>query len=257
MRGWLIRGLLPALMVVSFATMPGSAEDNPWRSETFLSDYTHLKPAPSKSGQDYIYVAPGAEEKLALFDAVMVDQPEISISPASPYSSAKPDDLKAIADFMRNAIVERLKSRGFKVVEQQGERVLYMRVALTDLQLKKKKRGVLSFTPIGAVVHGVKAAVQGVMKDVDIIDMTSQAEITGSQTGEVLGAIVCKRGAAAGKTGGGKPERMTFDDFKAHIDEYSDRLACRLDNSRRPADQRVDCTDPAARTAPGEGAPGK
>ncbi len=251
-----IRGLLlvvVALTATALAATFISAQDNPWKGETFLSDYSTLKPVPTKTGQDYTYLAPGADERLAQVDAVMVDQPEISISGASPYKSAKPDDLKAISEFMRSAVIERLKARGFKVVDQPGERVLYLRAALTDLQLKKKKRGILAYTPIGAVVHGVASAVQGFMKEVDIIDMAGQAELSGSQTGDVLGAMVAKRGVSASPTSGGKIERMTFEQFKAHVDEMSDRLVCRLENSRRPADQRIDCSDPAGRIAPGGG----
>jgi hypothetical protein len=257
MRRFPIGSLLALLVVASFSAALVSGQDNPWTSETFLSDYTVLKPVATKSGQEYTYIAPGAEERFRQFNAVMVDQPEISVSAASPYHSAKPDDLKAIAEFMRNTIVERLESRGFKVVGQQGDNVLYLRTALTDLQLKKKKRGVLSYTPVGAVVHGVKSAVQNVMKEVDIIDMAGQAEVMASQTGEVFGAMLVKPAALVEKTGSGKAERMTFDQFKSHVDEYSARLACRLDNARRPPDQRVNCIDPPAGNAPGGGSPGK
>jgi len=248
----LLAGLLPA--AVAAATT--AAEENPWKSETFLSDYSLLKPVPAERGQDFVYGAPGVEEGLARFDSVMVDQPEISFSPASPYKSAKPDDLKAIAEFLRKTIAERLESRGFKIVEQKGESVLYLRVALTDLQLKKKRRGVLSYTPVGAVVHEVKAAVQNVMKEVDIIDLAGQAEIAASQTGEVLGAMVTRRGAVADTAGTAKIERMTFDEFRGYVENASDRLACRINNARRPPDRRVDCGDPAARAAALGGSPG-
>ena len=252
-----IGSVLSVLLAASLAATPMPAEDDPWKSETFLADYSGLQPVASKTALDYVYVAPQAEEKLARCDAIMVDQPEISISPASPYNSAKPDELKAISEFMRTTIVERLQSRGLRIVDHEGENVLYLRVALTHLQLKKKRRGVLSYTPVGAVVHGVKSAVQEVMNEVDIIDMAGQAEVAASHTGEVLGAMVTRPRGAAGTTGGGKPERMTFEEFKAHVDEYSDRLACRVDNGRKPADRRVDCTDPAAATPPGGEAPGK
>ena len=61
MRCFPIGSLLPVLVAASFAAMPVVAEDNPWKSETFLSDYTLLRPVPSRSGQEYLYVAPEAE----------------------------------------------------------------------------------------------------------------------------------------------------------------------------------------------------
>ena len=233
-------------VLLAVAPAPAPAQNDPWASQTFLSDYSRLKPSPSKTGQDYTYFAQDAEPRFATFDSVMVDQPEIAVSPDSPYHSAKPDDLKAISEFMRGTIVDRLRQRGYAVVEAPGERVLYLRVALTDLQLKKKRRGVLAYTPVGAIVHGVKGAVQEVMENVDILAMAGQAEVADSRTGEVFGAMVTRRGGTAGGPDK-KVERMTFDDFKAHVEEYSDRMACRLDNARRPAEQRVDCTDPAVR----------
>ncbi len=246
---------LTLLLVASVAMTAIPDQDDRWKSQTFLSDYSLLKPVPSKGRQDFVYVAPGAEEKFAKFHSVMVDQPEISVSAASPYGSAKPDDLKAISEFMRGTIVERLNARGYKVVDKAGESVLYLRVAMTDLQLKKKKRGVLAYTPVGAVVHEVKGAVQNVMKNVDIIDMAGQAEVAASQTSEVLGAMASLRSAEAEASG--KPERMTFEQFKAHVEEYSDRLACRLENGKQPPDRRIDCTDPAARSAALGAVPGK
>lgn len=250
MRRFSIGSLLPVLAVATFAATPVPVEDDPWKSETFLSDYSRLKPVRSAEGQDYVWAAPLPYEMLSKFDAIMVDQPEISISPDSPYRCAKPDDLRAIAEFTRRAVVERLKSRGFNIVEEKGERVLYIRMAITDLQLKKKKRGILSYTPIGAIVHEVKDAVRGVMKEVDIIDLAGQAEVSVSTTGEMLGAMVAKRGVVGGKTGSGKLERMTFDEFKSRVESASDRLVCRMDNARRPPDQRVDCWNPASQDAP-------
>jgi hypothetical protein len=244
MRCFRVPVVLAALVVVSFSSALLPDDGDPWKSETFLTDYSGLVPVPARTGQNFVYEAPGAEAKFGHFDAVMVDQPEISLSPSSPYHSAKPDELKAIAEFLRSAVAESLRSRGYEVVDRQGEHVLYLRVALTDLQLKKKRRGVLSYTPIGAVVHGVKAAVQDVMKEVDILDMAGQAEALDSRSGDVLAAIVCKRRAPVGASGG-KLDRMTFEEFHAHVTGYGHQMACRLDNGRLPVDQRVDCTDPA------------
>jgi hypothetical protein len=247
MRFFRLAALPAVLAAASLATVPVAGDEDPWKSESFLADYSLLKPVPSKDGREFAYLAPGSEERLAAFDAVMVDQPEIAVRSDSPYHSAKPDDLKAISEFLRGAIVASLQARGYRVVEEAGPNVLYMRVALTDLRLRKKRRGVLAYTPIGAVVHGVKAAVQSVMKDVDILSMAAQAEIAASDTGEVLGALVCRRVASAPGDAAAKPERMTFEEFGARVQEYGDRMACRLTNARQPAGERIDCAEPAVR----------
>ncbi|HEX6852221.1 MAG TPA: DUF3313 family protein [Candidatus Polarisedimenticolaceae bacterium] len=247
MRVFRVSALPAVLVAATFAVALAPGDEDPWKSQTFLDDYSLLKPVSTTAGREYVYFAAGTEERLAAFDAVMVDQPEIAVSPDSPYHSAKPADLEAISEFTRGAIVASLQARGYRIAEQAGPNVLYMRVALTDLHLKRKRRGVLSYTPIGAVVHGVKAAVQEVMKDVDILSMAGQAEISASDTGEVLGALVCLRTATAPPDAPARPERMTFEEFGARVQEYGERMACRLANARRPAERRIDCSGPAVR----------
>ncbi len=202
--------------------------------------------------------------RFAPYDAVMVDQPEVALSPDSPYRSAKPHDLAVIAEFLRGAVSERLVSRGFRVVDQKGEKVLYLRMALTDLELHKKKRGVLTYTPIGAVSHAVGRALKDITGETEIQRMTVQAELLDSVTNEVLGATVMRRDVASPAAASApapaatpepvgqkkhKPERIGFEEFEAAAQEYSDRLACRIDNARRAPEARVDCADPAARAA--------
>lgn len=235
MRRCRIVGLV-AVLAVAGATGARAQEDT-WKGETFLSDYSVLEAVPGQPGREFIYVAPGAEPKLAQVTAVMVDQPEVSLSSESPYRSAKPDDLKAVAEFVRSTIVGRLQARGFKVAAQGGPSVLLVRVAVTELQLKKKRRGLLAYTPAGAVVHGVVRAVEGMMKNVDILDLRAQGEVSAADTGEVLGAVVFARAVPVAP----RPERLSFEELRAYVETYSDRMACRLANARRPAEQRVDC----------------
>src|SRR5450432_153754 len=87
--------------------------------QTFLDDYTKLVATPLKNnmGTDLVYLHPGALEKLGKYTAVMVDEPEILISPNSDYKGAKPSDLEAIAELVRKDVDEALKAGGYGVVE--------------------------------------------------------------------------------------------------------------------------------------------
>lgn len=210
---------------------------------SFLSDYTKLQSRASDKGAEHIYTAPGAVEKLAKYNGVMVDQPEILISPESDYKGAKPEDLAAIAGMMRDALSARLSAGGYNVVQAPGPGVIYVRIALTDLELKKKKRGVLGYTPIGFVVKAGADAIKDMMDKYDIMNMVIQGELTDSQSNEVLAAIVAERG------GGDKPVRMDFDQLDAQMKDFGSRLRCRLDNARAPAGQQIDCFDAKAREA--------
>ena len=62
----------------------------------------------SAKGLEYAHVAPGALEKLGNYRGVMVDEPEVIISTQSEYKGAKPDDLKAAAEAMRQATFSHL-----------------------------------------------------------------------------------------------------------------------------------------------------
>jgi len=197
-------------------------------------------------GVDLAYEPAGTIERLTKYNKIMVDQPEIWLDEDSDYRGMKPDNAKAVADLIRARVTENVTKRGYKVVEEPGPDVLYMRLALTDLYLKKKKRGILSFTPVGRVAHIGAQAVKDMMSKVDIIEMALQAELLDSQSEEVLAAMVIKRGARKDKETGQKLERMDFDEFRAVLQEYGARFACRLENAKRPESQQIDCMDEKA-----------
>ena len=200
--------------------------------QTFLSDYSNLATQKSNQGEEYFYKAPGVFERAADYTGVMVDQPEILISAESKYKGGKPDDLAAIAELMREAVSKELTTGGYAVVDEAGPGIIYVRMALTDLELKKKKRGLLSFTPIGAIAKAAKDSGKEMMQKVDMTHVVVQAEFTDSVSGEELAALVAVRE--------GKKMRMTFSELDALLTNYGARITCRLNNARSNAEQ-VDC----------------
>ena len=93
--------------------------------------------------------------------------------------------------------------------------VLFVRTALTELYLKKKKRGLLAYTPVGAVAKVGVDALKETLDKVDIIEMAFEAELADSKSGDVLAAIVVERGAR--KAEGQKEQRMDMDEFTSTI----------------------------------------
>jgi len=213
----------------------------------FLSDYSNLTPQESKNGTDLVYIAAGAEERLVEYSAVMVDQPEIHFSADSEYRGLKPEDVQALSQELRTAISETLTAGGYTVVDKPGIGVLYLRTALSELYLKKKKRGLMSYTPTGFLMHAGKSALSKTLDKVDIIEVTLEAETLDSQSGAVLGAIVLDRGARKAK--GQKEQRMDLNEFRTLVRTYSSIFRCRLDNAKMAESQRIDCNDSAARQA--------
>ena len=96
----------------------------------FLSDYSKLQPAQGGTGApDRVYIAPAGIERIGKYTGVMVDQPEILFSADSEYRGMKPEDILTLASIMRDALKERLEAGNYKVVEQPGADVLFLRVA--------------------------------------------------------------------------------------------------------------------------------
>jgi hypothetical protein len=192
-------------------------------------------------GTDIIYIAPGAFSRLAEYDAAIVDLPEVLISAKSEYKGAAPMDLYAISAFFRQDVTDAIVYGGYYVVDRPGAGVLYMTLAITDLKLKKKKRGLLAYTPAGYFMKAGIDATRSMMEKYDIMGLTFQAEIMDSRTNEVLASLVALRG--------NNGQRMEFEELDADVRSFASRLLCRLDNSRGPEEQDIDCRKQAAHHA--------
>jgi hypothetical protein len=192
-------------------------------------------------GIDLIYKPPGAYARLVKYNKIMIDQPEIWIDPDSKYRGTKPDNIKAIADLMRENLTAKVTERGYEVVDEPGPDVLYIRVALTDLYLQKEKRGIWAYTPQGAVIKLGADALRDMLSKIDIIEVAIQMEFQDSVTEEVLGALIIKRGARKNKETGQKLTRYDFKFLRLEMQYYGGRVACHLDNARAPDAQQVDC----------------
>ena len=199
----------------------------------FLSDYSQLKSS-SDQHMDYTYIAAGAPERMANYSAVMIDQPEVFIAPNSKYKGMKPDDMKQLADAFRTSMAQSL-STTYMIVDQPGPNVVYLRFAISNVQLKKKKRGLLSYTPVGLVAGAAKSALTSDMtKKIDLKGLTVEMEVLDSSSQEQLAALLETRS-------GKKDEPASWAELEALITVYSQRVGCRLDNARVAEDNRVDC----------------
>lgn len=236
-------GLLAACSVGLLLATAASAEDK-WADQHFLSDYSKLQPVISKDGKDYAYVAPDVGKFAGKYVKVMVDQPEVFISAQSPYKGTQPEDIAAIAGTVRSTATRALEQRGYTIVEQAGPDTVYVKFAVTDLQIHKKKRGLLAYTPVGFVVSTGVKALQSFMDKYDLLDVSLQVEVQDSTTQAVLASAVLLRGKSADAT---KP--IEFDAVVMTTNELGERFACRLDNALVQVADRIDCTDAAARNA--------
>jgi len=199
----------------------------------FMSDYSQLTKMDDGTA-DYRYTVDGVEDLVAKYNALMIDQPEVFIAADSPYRGAKPTELVALADAFRAGLTSAL-SEDFYIVEQTGPNVMYVRVAISNLKLKKKKRKLLGYTPIGLVGGAVKGAVTtDLAKKTDLQEVVMEFEIFDSETGDRLIAIIDQRGED-------REGPATWEELQAAAYKYGNLARCRLNNALQPPEARADC----------------
>jgi len=229
-----IIGRLASGFVLMLVMQTAGAEES-----GFLSDYSRLQ---NREGDmvNRLYIAPGAIESLAAYNSIMVDQPEVFLSADTKYNGAKPDHLKQLADTLRIALTDRLEAGGYSVVDEPGAGAVYVRWAVTDLFLKKKKRNLLAYTPVGLVVHTTaQMAIRDLWKKIDIVELNLEFEFLDSQTSKVLVAAIIKSGVRKAK--GQKQVLVSWEALDATVTTFGERIRCALDNARRPAADPLDC----------------
>ncbi len=215
--------------------------------DSFLSNYSGLKPSPDNPFEE-VYIAPGALERASKYSAVMIDQPELFIHPESKYKGMKPDDMKIIADALREAVAAELKD-GYRIVDAPGADVLYVRLGVGDLMLKKKKRSILAYTPAGALIKAARDMTKEVTDKVDVTNFVVEGEVLDSQSDEQLAAVTMSRGSLTTKEGAAP----SWQELNGLFGTIGKRLRCRLDNSKKPEAEQARCgaigLAPAAETA--------
>jgi hypothetical protein len=113
-----------------------------------------------------------------------------------------------------------------------------LNTAITDLHLKKKRKRLIQFTPVGIVATIATTPFRDVMDKINLQYVTFEAELLDSQDEELLGAFVERRGSATEKK-----EATSWEEFLAGMDQTSKRLGCRLNNGVLAADMRRNCME--------------
>ena len=219
-------------LTIGIFSVPSLAEDN---FSGFLSDYEQLEPA-EDIWLSHVYTGPGFREKVANTTAFMVEQPEIFIAPDSKYGGMKPDDMKMMADSMRAIFAETLVEE-YQIAASPGPNTLIMRMAFTNVHLKKKGRSLLGYTPVGFVASSAKRALMNDFVDnILLTEVVWEAEILDSQTGERYGALIINLGNKDTKK-----EFTSWDQLVQAIEVGAQRVLCRLDNAKAAEGEMRDC----------------
>ena len=191
-----------------------------------MSGFLFEPPVLEFSGIEGVWGWDSKENSLKNYNKILLDPVEIWIAPYSEYKGIEPDKMKALADSMRAVLIEQLEP-AYPVVSKGGPGVLCIRIALTDVYLKKKKSGLFSDTPIGLVAGGVKT-LAGKPRNISLVDASVEMEAIDSQTNKLIVVRFDQRPFSADKT---DAEKMSWEAIQETFRFYGKRIRERLDKA--------------------------
>ena len=160
----------------------------------FFDDYSRLEPA-AAPWADFVYVADTYAEEMAKIQAIIIPQPELFLAPDSKYKGMKPDSMKVITDSMQQ-LFEEAFAGGYQIANSPGSNTMMLRMAFSNLYLKKKPRiPVVGWLPPAYLLTSAKRNILDEFTDnILLTELVWEAELTDSQTGEIFGRIIVKLG---------------------------------------------------------------
>ena len=162
------------------------------------------------------------EARASDYHRLMIPQPEIFLAEDNKYRGMQPDQMKLIADAIAEAIATRFEGT-LELVNEPGPGVIILYMALTDLKMKKK-RGVLGYTPIGAIAHGATAQKKyehpdKLAKKINMISAKLEVEGVDGASGDRIGVHILN---IAGKQKG--REEKSWEALKDEINDLAERF---------------------------------
>jgi len=211
-----LKKYLLLLFISSILSSPLSAAQN----SGFLDDYSGLKSDPDRAGA-MVYRKPGVS--LGAYDKIVISPIEIFYHPDTKYKGVSPDEMKVLADSFAGILTNELEP-DYPVVNSTGKGVLIVRLAITNFKMKKKKRSLLGYLPIGAAITALKD-IAG--KRITLSDATIEAELLDGESGERLGILVDSLSDTVSKK-----DKPTWESLSNALTFYAKRFRSRLDAER-------------------------
>ncbi len=211
----------------------GVAADMP-HSGFFVDDYSKLQSVDA-SWISSLYTSDNFSKVLSTTQTVIVPQPEIFLASNSKYKGISPDEMKTLADTFQAVVIDALSDK-YQIVLSPGPNTVVLRMALTNVHLKKKGRSLLQFTPAGFVVSSVKRAMDDFTKKILLTEVTWEGEILDGRNADVLAQLVVHLGDQSKKK-----EFTSWDDLITAMSVGGMRLRCRFDNASAGTDK--DCLE--------------
>ncbi len=165
------------VMTVMLVLMAAGAQ----AAEEFLSaeEKAKLQPVPGVEG--VLRYSPAGKLPRD-YEKILIGSVTFFFSDKSKSKDIDADELKQISDAMKQALVT-AASNHWQIVHQPGPGIGLLNVAITQIEIKNKKRGLLGYTPIGlvATTAGNLAGVR-----LRLVDAELQGEFADSASGELI-----------------------------------------------------------------------
>lgn len=181
----------------------------------FIEGDVKLEPHPDLA-KVYRFLTP--DRDLKQFTKVMLEPIEIWVHEESPYKGINADDIRAVSERLVEVMQEELEP-DYPVVSRAGAGVAVARIAISGVKLKKKKRGLLGYTPIGFVAT---TAMDAAGKRLSLVDGTIEAEVLDGASGERVAVLV----DFSFEKGEGDQD---WGDLEARLRLYASRFRAQLD----------------------------
>lgn len=165
--------LAAALLLIPFSALA---------ADTFLEPHEAalLKPAAGIPGLEN-YTAAGKDP--TKFSKVVMGSITFFFADDSKTKDMDAKEATQITDALKQAMVDNLKKH-YEIVDQPGPDTLLINMAVTDIKMKNKKRGLLGWTPIGLVVTSAgNLTGSRLVLDKAVL----QGESLDSQSGDIVG----------------------------------------------------------------------
>ena len=195
----------------------------PVRPSGYLGDYSEFERR-DESTEALIYVKPGLE--LSRYKRVIIDPVTVALSPKATAHAVNPAELMALSGYLRDALKIALRD-AYPVVEEPGDDVIRLRVAITDVIPTKPVRNTMGTLLVPArLASAAKRKITGT--DLFVGEVAIEAEVVDSQTNERLLALVDRK---AGDKFGLKAGMTTWGHVTKAFREWAVAFRLRLDRA--------------------------
>ena len=216
-----LRVMLVMMMCFAVMMVTIGAKSKKIPQSGFLTDYSLLKEDPEGLVQ-WMYFKDGVN--FQAYDKIIMEHATFFVKEDAGYKGIQTDELSELAQNLHKAFLGTL-GRTYSFTNEPGPRTMRLRLAITDLVPGKPVSGTMTtIIPFGLAASFIKKAATG--SHIGMGQVSGEAELVDSQTGEILAAAVDKKVGQKHKVG------KTFTKWgqvEAIFNDWAENFSKRLD----------------------------